>query len=98
VSHLFPPSLVPSASKMASHSSLNTSEKPSEVSLPFGVFSPPKNHYEWKKALLDVKWLCFNQQYKQCALRCNQLIDTASHPVCVSQISSHTLIANGCIH
>ncbi|KAJ5384014.1 hypothetical protein N7517_001925 [Penicillium concentricum] len=66
---------------MASHSTSNTSEKPSEASLPFGVFSPPQNFYEWKRALADVKWLCFNQQYKQCALRCNQLIDTASNPL-----------------
>ncbi|CAI7634005.1 unnamed protein product [Penicillium discolor] len=54
---------------------------PREASLPFGAFSPPQNSYEWKRALLDVKWLCFNQQYKQCALRCNQLIDTASSPL-----------------
>ncbi|KAJ6188220.1 hypothetical protein N7519_003128 [Penicillium mononematosum] len=53
----------------------------SSEALPFGVFSPPQNSYEWKKALLNVKWLCFNQQYKQCALRCNQLIDTASSPL-----------------
>ncbi|KAJ5189143.1 hypothetical protein N7491_005467 [Penicillium cf. griseofulvum] len=66
---------------MASHSSLDTSEKPSEALLPFGVFSPPKNAYEWKRALADVKWLCFNQQYKQCALRCNQLIEAASNPL-----------------
>ncbi|OQE46836.1 hypothetical protein PENCOP_c001G09047 [Penicillium coprophilum] len=66
---------------MASLLSLNTSEKPSEASLPFGVFSPPKNSHEWKRALAYVKWLCFDQQYKQCALRCNQLIDTASNPL-----------------
>ncbi|KGO69419.1 hypothetical protein PITC_065040 [Penicillium italicum] len=54
---------------------------PPETSLPFGVFSPPRNSYEWKRALLNVKWLCFNQQYKQCALSCNQLIDTASSPL-----------------
>ncbi|QQK40711.1 hypothetical protein Pdw03_3565 [Penicillium digitatum] len=66
---------------MASSSSSNTSGMPPEASLPFGVFSPPRNSYEWKRALLDVKWLCFNQQYKQCALRCNQLIDTASSPL-----------------
>ncbi|KAJ5960922.1 uncharacterized protein N7479_008072 [Penicillium vulpinum] len=66
---------------MASRSSSNTSEIPSEGSLSVGVFSPPQDHYEWKRALLDVKWLCFNQQYKQCALRCNQLIDTASSPL-----------------
>ncbi|KAJ5034638.1 hypothetical protein NUH16_006080 [Penicillium rubens] len=53
----------------------------SSEALSFGVFSPPQNSYEWKKALLNVKWLCFNQQYKQCALRCNQLIDTASSPL-----------------
>ncbi|KAJ5513634.1 hypothetical protein N7463_003186 [Penicillium fimorum] len=66
---------------MASHSPSTTSEKPSEASLPFGVFSPPQNFYEWKRALAYVKWLYFNQQYKQCALRCNQLIDTASNPL-----------------
>ncbi|KAJ5486660.1 hypothetical protein N7530_000960 [Penicillium desertorum] len=65
---------------MTSSSSSHTSEMPSEA-LPFGVFSPPQNSHEWKKALLNVKWLCFNQQYKQCALRCNQLIDTASSPL-----------------
>ncbi|CAG8236235.1 unnamed protein product [Penicillium nalgiovense] len=65
---------------MTSSSSSHTSEMSSEA-LPFGVFSPPQNSYEWKKALLNVKWLCFNQQYKQCALRCNQLIDTASSPL-----------------
>ncbi|CAG8892230.1 unnamed protein product [Penicillium egyptiacum] len=64
---------------MTSHSS-HTSEMPSET-LPFAVFSPPQNPFEWEKALLNVKWLCFNQQYKQCALRCNQLIDTASSPL-----------------
>lgn len=85
--HLFPLYLTLSIFK-------NTSKMP-EASLPFGAFSPPQNSYEWKRALLDVKWLCFNQQYKQCALRCNQLIDTASSPVCVSQISSQSLIANG---
>ncbi|KAJ5164062.1 uncharacterized protein N7500_005892 [Penicillium coprophilum] len=66
---------------MASLSSLNTSEKPPEASLPLGIFSPPQNSHEWKRALAYVKWLCFNQQYKQCALRCNQLIDTASNPL-----------------
>ncbi|CAI7650716.1 unnamed protein product [Penicillium crustosum] len=54
---------------------------PRETSLWGGALSPPQNSYEWKRALLDVKWLCFNQQYKQCALRCNQLIDTASTPL-----------------
>jgi hypothetical protein len=73
---------------MTSSSSSHTSEMPSEA-LPFGVFSPPQNSHEWKKALLNVKWLCFNQQYKQCALRCNQLIDTASSPVRAPQILSH---------
>ncbi|KAJ5835484.1 hypothetical protein N7447_001510 [Penicillium robsamsonii] len=66
---------------MASLSSSNTSEKPSEASLPLGIFSPPRNSYEWKRALANVKWLCFNHQYKQCVLRCNQLIDTASNPL-----------------
>ncbi|CAI7656654.1 unnamed protein product [Penicillium glandicola] len=66
---------------MASYPFSNASEMPTEASLPFGVFSPPQNSYEWKRALADVKWLCFNQQYKQCALRCNQLIDTASSPL-----------------
>ncbi|KAF9248099.1 hypothetical protein DTO006G1_8618 [Penicillium roqueforti] len=59
----------------------STPEMPPETSLPFGVFSPPRDAYEWKKALADVKWLCFNQQYKQCAMRCNQLIETASSPL-----------------
>lgn len=84
-------SLVPFVSKMAS-----TPEMPPETSLPFGVFSPPRDAYEWKKALADVKWLCFNQQYKQCAMRCNQLIETASSPVCASFISS-LLITNGLV-
>ncbi|KAJ5943610.1 hypothetical protein N7516_003778 [Penicillium verrucosum] len=62
---------------------------PREASVPFGGFSPPQNPGEWKRALLDVKWLCLNQQYKQCALRCNQLIDTASsplHPICATYL------------
>lgn len=88
-------SLIPSASKVTFYSSSHTAEMSPEASLPFGVFSPPQNSYEWKRALADVKWLCFNQQYKQCALRCNQLIDTASSPVCISQILSRTPIANG---
>lgn len=31
-------------------------------------------------------------------MRCNQLIDTASSPVCITQISSQILIANGIMH
>ncbi|KAJ5773886.1 hypothetical protein N7457_008782 [Penicillium paradoxum] len=54
---------------------------PTEASLPVAIFSPPQNDAQWKRALHDVKWLLFNQQYKQCASRCNQLIDTASHPL-----------------
>ena len=97
-SSLFPLHLhVPSVSTMTSSSSSHTSEMPSEA-LTSGAFSPPQNSYEWKKALLKVKWLCFNQQYKQCALRCNQLIDTASSPVRVPQISCQTLVVNRFTH
>lgn len=62
------------------------SKMPEETSFPSGVFSPPQNNSEWRLALVDVKWLCLNQQYKQCASRCQRLIETASDPVRVAQI------------
>lgn len=58
------------------------SEIPEEVPFSSGPFSPPKDDEEWRRALVDVKWLCLNQQYKQCYSRCHQLIETASDPVC----------------
>jgi hypothetical protein len=67
--------------------SVNGPPKVPEESFPSGVFSPPQNESEWLLALIDVKWLCLNQQYKLCASRCHQLIETASDPVCVTQIS-----------
>jgi hypothetical protein len=67
--------------------SLNeSSTAPEEASFPSGVFSPPQNDPEWRLALVDVKWLCLNQQYKQCASRCHQLLETASDPVCVTSL------------
>lgn len=62
---------------------IKTSEIP-EQSFPSGPFSPPTGNSEWRLALVDVKWLCVNQQYKQCYVRCQQLIDTSSEPVGVA--------------
>ncbi|KAJ5329894.1 hypothetical protein N7452_010284 [Penicillium brevicompactum] len=57
------------------------SEIPEEVPFSSGPLSPPKDDEEWRRALVDVKWLCLNQQYKQCYSRCHQLIETASDPL-----------------
>ncbi|KAJ5550464.1 hypothetical protein N7535_001595 [Penicillium sp. DV-2018c] len=45
------------------------------------TFSPPESDSQWEQALLEVKCLLLNQQYKQCAQQCKQLISTASPPV-----------------
>ncbi|KAJ5129797.1 uncharacterized protein N7515_005836 [Penicillium bovifimosum] len=58
--------------------------------------SLPESDSQWEKALLDVKWLLFNQQYKQCAMRCKQLIDTASpplHPIRATYLHYHAATA-----
>ncbi|CAG7974969.1 unnamed protein product [Penicillium olsonii] len=62
-------------------SALRSSESPEEAPFSSGPFSPPTNNEEWDLALVEVKWLCLNQQYKQCYSRCNQLIETASEPL-----------------
>jgi hypothetical protein len=61
---------------------IESTAAPEEASFPSGVFTLPQNDADWSVALVDVKWLCLNQQYKQCASRCHHLLKNAPHPVC----------------
>lgn len=42
----------------------------------------PQTIQEWKTTLNDVKSLYLQRQYKQCAVRCNELLTVANEPVC----------------
>lgn len=56
-------------------------KKPAVPVSGFNAPASPETATQWKTALKEVKLLCIQRQYKQCAALSTELLKTASGPV-----------------
>lgn len=54
---------------------------------------PPRTMKDWKIALMEVKRLYMERQYRQCAARCIDLLNKADRSVCLRSLICENFLA-----